>query len=57
MLFLSVGHQSDIVESRNRKLSDFTRVVTKLQVRDESGQQPRISSGNVPGRKLNMVIS
>ena len=56
MLFLSVGHQSDIVESRNRKRSDFTRVVTKLQV-DESGQQPRISSGNVPGRKLNMVIS
>ena len=52
MSFLSVGHQSDIVEAA----SDFTRVVTKLQV-DESGQQQRISSGNVPGRKLNMVIS
>ena len=56
MLFLSEGHQSDIVESRNRKRSDFTCVLPKLQV-DESGQQQRISSRNVPGRKLNIVIS
>ena len=48
MLFLSVGHQSDSVEPRNRK-NRFTRKVEELQV-DESGQQQRISSGNVPGR-------
>ena len=28
MLFLSVGHQLDIAESRNTKRSDFTRVAT-----------------------------
>ena len=30
MLSLSVGHQSGIVESRNRMRSDFKRVVAKL---------------------------
>ena len=37
MLSLSVGHQSDVVESRNRKRSDFKRVVAKLLVDTKIG--------------------